>query len=80
MRNDILAAALTNMYYDRLTDIFKKDLITYSRTEDLNLIQGKLSDWERSGYLEILKPIKECEMMEPCIRLLGPVPLPENLK
>lgn len=68
------------MFYDRLTDIFKKDLITYSGSDDLEEIQSKLSDWERSGYLEILKPIKKCEMMEPCIRLLGPVPLPDILK
>lgn len=64
------------MFYDRLTDIFKKDLITYSGTDDLDKIQNKLSDWQHAGYLKILKPIRECENMEPCIRLLSKILVP----
>jgi hypothetical protein len=77
MRNDILAAACTNMYCDRLTDIFKIDVITYSRTENINEIQNLLNRWENEGYLQILKPIKDCANREPCIRLLKIIPLPD---
>jgi hypothetical protein len=66
------------MYYDRLTDIFKIDLTTYSESTDSDEIQLKLGEWERAGYLVILKPVKQCADREPCIRLLGPIPLSDD--
>jgi hypothetical protein len=64
------------MYYDRLTDIFRFDVIVYSRTDNLEEIQKQLNEWENAGYLTVLKPIHDCMDQEACIRLLGPVPLP----
>lgn len=63
------------MYYDRITDIFKIDIIVYSGTDEINAIQEVLNDWERSGYLIILKPINDCMDREPCIRLVKPLPV-----
>lgn len=63
------------MFWDRVSEVSKGTIIVYSRTDDLDTIQSKLYDWERAGYLQILKPIKNCERMEPCIRLLSRIPL-----
>ncbi len=76
MRKDILIAALNNMFSDRLRDIFKIDLITYSRSEEITAIQSFLNELAKNGYIEILKPIDTCENMEPCIRLKSRIPLP----
>jgi len=76
MRIDVLAAALTNMYYDRLTDIFKIDLMTYSKSTDVKKVQHQLEEWACAGHLVILKPLDACKDREPCIRLLEPLPLP----
>ncbi len=59
------------MYADRLTDIFKIDVVTYSLCSNLVEIQFTLDKWQNKGLLKILKPLAECEDMEPCIRLLG---------
>jgi hypothetical protein len=78
MRSDVLASALTHLYNDRLTEIHTKDILTYSHTADMAAIQTQLEEWKRAGYLVILKPVKDCADREPCVRLLGSVPIPEK--
>ena len=70
MRADVLASGLDNLYANRAYEIFKKDVATYSKTENLNAIQIQLFEWQNQGYIEILKPLEDCEELEPCIKLL----------
>lgn len=64
------------MFHDRIRDVSKRTVRTYSRTEDENEIQNKLNEWEVAGYIKILKPIEECENLEPCIRLITRISIP----
>jgi hypothetical protein len=71
MNIKVLSAGLDNMYADRLTDIFKIDIVTYSLCSDLVEIQFTLDEWQKKGFLKILKPLAECKDKEPYIKLLG---------
>lgn len=75
MEKRVLIRALNNMFADRLSDIFKIDLITYSRSKEIEVIQSFINKLAQNGYIEIIKPIAACEDMEPCIRLKSRIPL-----
>lgn len=64
------------MYYDRIVDVSKGTICIYSESTDDSSIQTQLGEWEDAGHLVILQPVKDCADREPCIRLLGPVPVP----
>lgn len=75
MRSDILAAALNNLFWDRVSEVSKRTIEIYSKTKVLNTIESQLKEWERSGYLQVIKPLAACKDNEPCIRLLSVIPL-----
>lgn len=59
------------MYADRLINIYKVDIMTYSKSSDESIVQSQLNRWAETGLIEIIKPLAQCEDMEPCIKLLG---------
>lgn len=66
-----LASGLDIMYADRIREISKFDVMVYARTLDGDAVQEQLKNWQEAGCIEIIKPLAECEDMEPCIRLLN---------
>jgi hypothetical protein len=66
-----LASGLDMLYADRVRDIYKETIMNYSRTFDECSVQNQLQNWEEAGCIQIIKPLAECEDMEPCIKLLG---------
>ena len=40
----------------------------YSKTVDEEVVQNQLDQWAAAGSIKILKPLAECEDMEPYIR------------
>lgn len=71
MRADVLASGLDIMYADRIGEAYKQTVMAYSKTFDEEAVQSQLNQWADSGFIKIIKPLAECEDMEPCIRLLG---------
>jgi hypothetical protein len=69
MRKDILMEALNYLYDDRVYKVYKKTILTYSRAT-IEESQTMLNELEKAGYLEIIKPLAECEDLEKCIRLI----------
>ena len=67
----MLASGLDIMYADRIREVFKVDLMTYSESSDEAAVQNQLNEWAEKGLVEILKPLAECKAMEPCIKLLN---------
>jgi len=59
------------MFADRIKEAYKQTVMTYSKTSDEVAVQLQLNEWEKNGYIKIIKPLAECEDMEPCIKLLG---------
>jgi hypothetical protein len=71
MRTNSLASGLDNMYADRVGEAYKQTVMAYSDTFDEEAVQSQLNQWADSGLIKIIKPLAECEDMEPCVKLLG---------
>ena len=70
MGKEALASILDNLYADRVENVEKFTIMTYSKASDQEA-QEILNEWAQAGYIEIIKPLSECEKMEPCIRLVS---------
>lgn len=77
MEESVLSRALTNMFINRISNISRRTIFIYSNFTAIDEIQRILDNWAHEGHIKILKPIDECEDMEPCIRLLRAIPLPK---
>jgi hypothetical protein len=71
VKTDVLASGLDIMYADRIREVSKIDVMTYSESHEEGLIQNQLNQWSEKGLVEIIKPLAQCKDREPCIKLLG---------
>lgn len=70
MGKKALASGLDNLYADRVRIVERFTILTYSESTEIET-QEMLEEWQSSGFIKIIKPVSECEKMEPCIELLS---------
>jgi hypothetical protein len=74
METEVLIRALNNMFWDRVSEVTRRTIEIYSHTNDLNLLEVQLKEWEHAGYIQVIKPLAVCCEKEACVRLLRAIP------